>query len=50
MSWDQAIRDTGYMAVLKGAPDLNAAMKSILAKEEEHAEDLNSLLMGMKAR
>ena len=26
MSWDQAIRDTGYMAVLKGAPDLNAAM------------------------
>ncbi|MDF0584059.1 ABC transporter substrate-binding protein [Bradyrhizobium yuanmingense] len=26
MSWDQAIRDTGYMAVLKGAPDLKAAM------------------------
>jgi len=26
MSWDQAIRDTGYMAILKGAPDKNAAM------------------------
>ncbi|MFB9948587.1 extracellular solute-binding protein [Rhizobium puerariae] len=26
MSWDGAIRDTGYMAILKGAPDKNAAM------------------------
>lgn len=26
MSWDQAIRDTGYMSILKGAPDKNAAM------------------------
>ena len=26
LSWDQAIRDTGYMAILKGAPDVNAAM------------------------
>lgn len=26
MSWEGAIRDTGYMAILKGAPDKNAAM------------------------
>lgn len=26
MSWDGAIRDTGYMAILKGAPDKNAAL------------------------
>lgn len=29
MSWDQALRDTGYMAILKGAPDLQAAMAYI---------------------
>ena len=26
MSWDQAIRDTGYMSILKGAPDKKAAL------------------------
>lgn len=39
MSWDQAIRDTGYMALLKGAPDKNAAlayMDFFYASSESH--------------
>ena len=47
-----AIESYGEIVRFLGAddPTTRRLMEEVLAKEEEHAEDLNSLLMGMKAR
>ncbi|XHM74924.1 ABC transporter substrate-binding protein (plasmid) [Mesorhizobium sp. ANAO-SY3R2] len=46
MSWNQAIRDTGYMSILKGAPDINAALAYLdffYANSEAHPEFMRTV-------